>query len=802
MIGKTISHYKILEKLGGGGMGVVYKAEDTKLHRIVALKFLPPELTRDKEAKLRFIHEAQAASSLDHNNICAIHEVDETDDGQIFICMNYYDGETLKKKIEKGPLKLEEAIDITIQIASGLQKAHEKGIVHRDIKPANIFIINDGIVKILDFGLAKLSGQTMMTKIGSTLGTVAYMSPEQARGEEVDHRTDIWSLGVVLYEILTGKLPFRSDYEQAMIYSIINEAPTPVTEVRTGIPLELEMIITKCLEKDSSNRYQQADELIIDLHQLKKEVKSERGELEKVYGKVQSEKTSKNLVRFTAGIIFIVIVAGYFLLNRMMNHKQSEVIKSIAILPFDDMSPQKDQEYFCDGMTEQITTNLSRLQNLRVRGRNSVMQFKNTSKTIPQIAKELNVGYLLEGSIRKDANRVRVTVQLIKADDDYHLWANDYDRELDDIFMVQDDIAKTVTGILVTKLSAAEEEKIKTPKPINTEAYEYFMKGKYYHGKKFFNSNDIKDFTIAEKMLLTAIKLDSNYAAAYVELADLYNTYYWRKAKTDTEKNKYMNLQEQYLQKAFHLDPNSAEINRVQGNIYYAKGDRENAYQYLKRCVELDKNNIDNNIDFCTFLVQRGLYDVSIKYYLRVIELDPLEFAAYDWIRIAYWNMGQLDKAKIYSKKLLEIYPDDIYGLFMYARILFDMKKYDRFNEIRLKLEKMDTDSTYIKYLRSLQYILNGEKEKALKAYVKPDQSVYANLFFMRFYDHFGMDDEFIQYLQEDFERLKKEEQSWYLWLKNATLFDNLRTYPRFQEILEKHKQLYENNLRKYKDIE
>jgi serine/threonine protein kinase/dienelactone hydrolase len=265
MIGKTVSHYKILEKIGGGGMGVVYKAEDTKLKRVVALKFLPPELTRDEETKRRFIHEAQATSVLQHTNICTIHDIDQTDDGQMFICMDYYEGETLKLKIEKGILKIEEAIEYTIQIAQGLQKAHEKGIIHRDIKPANIIITNDSVVKIVDFGIAKLSSRTMLTKEGTTLGTVSYMSPEQTRGDSVDHRTDIWSLGVIFYEMLTGQLPFKGEYDQAVMYSIINEEPEPPKNLKKDITVELEKIIIRALAKDKNSRYNSANEMLKDL---------------------------------------------------------------------------------------------------------------------------------------------------------------------------------------------------------------------------------------------------------------------------------------------------------------------------------------------------------------------------------------------------------------------------------------------------------------------------------------------------------------------------------------------------------
>ncbi len=383
MIGQTISHYRILEKLGGGGMGVVYKAEDTKLKRTVALKFLPPDLTRDPEAKERFIHEAQAASALDHNNICNIHEIGETDDGQLFIAMACYEGETLKKKIEHEQLPMDKAIDIAIQIAQGLQEAHEHGIVHRDIKPANIIITNDGVAKILDFGLAKFAGQAKLTKTGSTVGTAAYMSPEQARGLDVDHRTDIWSLGVVLFEMLTGKLPFRGDHEAAMLYTIVHEEPAQVLEHRLDIPVGLALTVSRALQKEPKERYQSMRELFNDLKSVS-----------------------------TPGIQL---------------PKQE---KSIVVLPFDNLSPDPDQEYFSDGLTEEIISDLSNVRALRVISRSSAMTFKGTKKKIPDIAREVNVQYVLEGSVRKAGNSLRITAQLLDAQKDAHLWAEKYSGTL------------------------------------------------------------------------------------------------------------------------------------------------------------------------------------------------------------------------------------------------------------------------------------------------------------------------------------------------------------------------------------
>lgn len=314
MIGETISHYKILEKLGVGGMGVVYKAQDLKLDRLVAIKFLPPTFSLDEEAKQRFIHEAKAASSLQHHNICTIHEIDETVDGQLFICMDYYEGETLREKIKSGLLKIEEAVEISIKISEGLSAAHEKGIIHRDVKPANIFVTDRNEVKILDFGLAKRSDHTKISRIDSTAGTIAYISPEQAKGEEAALQSDIWSLGVVMYEMLTGQLPFKGEYDQVLIYSILNKEPKPITELRTGVSMGLERIINRCLEKEPSDRYQHIDELIVDLMRLEKESKQELiSYIKSDNTKILKKHNSKLVIGGIFFFITIIAVAGYFI---------------------------------------------------------------------------------------------------------------------------------------------------------------------------------------------------------------------------------------------------------------------------------------------------------------------------------------------------------------------------------------------------------------------------------------------------------------------------------------------------------
>jgi len=407
MIGEIISHYRILEKLGEGGMGVVYKAEDTKLDRTVALKFLPPELTRDIEAKERFVQEAKSAAALDHPNICTIYEINETEEGQTFMVMACYDGEPLDEKIESGPLKIDEAVDIASQITQGLSKAHEKEIVHRDIKPANILMTGDGVVKILDFGLAKLRGKTKLTKEGTTLGTVSYMSPEQAKGEGVDHRSDIWSLGVVLYEMITGQRPFRGDYDQAVMYSILNEQPEPPTGIRTGVPQELERMVHKCLQKEPGERYQTTSDLLADFRHFQRVSSTQTVPLQ-TETSTSWKKSNKKMIAGIAILIPLVIIAAVLLVRQFTPSQQSGLPerKMLVVLPFENLGPPED-EYFADGITEEIITVLAKVPGLFVIARNSTFTYKGKPVKIQKVAEDLGVRYVLEGSVRKSKDRVR-----------------------------------------------------------------------------------------------------------------------------------------------------------------------------------------------------------------------------------------------------------------------------------------------------------------------------------------------------------------------------------------------------------
>ena len=409
MIGKTISHYKILEKLGEGGMGVVYKAEDTKLKRTVALKFLPSELTHDKDAKNRFVHESRAAAALNHPNICTIHEVDESE-AQSFIAMECIEGQSIREKTETGPLKLEDSIDIAIQIAEGLKEAHEKDIVHRDIKSANIMVTEKGQAKIMDFGLAKLAGRTKLTKTGTTIGTVAYMSPEQTRGGKVNHRSDIWSMGVVLYEMITGQLPFKGDYEQAVMYSIMNEEPEPITGVRTGVPIELERIINKALAKNPEERYQHVDEILVDLRAVAKEalikIKPEESvpivegyEKEEPFQFTKRKKHNKKKALLIAAVATIALVAAAIYIIQKQRSKFVE--NRIVVVPFENKTGDESLDMLGQMAAEMITQEMSQISELEAVPLISVMDSYPIKKDKPSaftIAAQNEAGVLITGS--------------------------------------------------------------------------------------------------------------------------------------------------------------------------------------------------------------------------------------------------------------------------------------------------------------------------------------------------------------------------------------------------------------------
>ena len=658
MIGQTISHYKILEKLGEGGMGVVYKAEDTKLKRTVALKFLPPELTRDDEAKERFVHEAQAASALQHNNVSTIHEIDETDEGQMFICMDYYEGETLNEKIKSGPIKIEEALDIAIQIAQGLEKAHKKGIVHRDIKSGNILVTEDGVVKIVDFGLAKLRGQTKLTKEGTTLGTVAYMSPEQARGEEVDHRTDIWSLSVVLYEMLTGQLPFKGEYEQAVIYSILNDEPELMTGLRTGVPMELERIVNKCIEKSIDERYQTAGDLLADLRHLQRTMSAPTTQYRPEVPSIATGRLGRRGL-WVAGLVLAVALAVGISLRYFTSIEKEPISerKMLVVLPFQNLGSAED-EYFADGITEETTARLAGIHGLGVIARTSAMQYKNTDKTIQRIGEELGVEYVLEGTVRwqrspEGLSRVRITPQLIKASDATHLWASVYDKDMADIFQVQTDIAEQVAQALDIKLLEPERRALRTKPTDNSEAYDYYLRG-IDHNERGWSYDDHQEFELALQMHEKSVELDPDFALAYVFISNIHSWQYfggYDRTKERLAKSKAA------VDEALSLQPDMPEA-LIALAFYYYRGflDYDRALELFER---VQKARPNFSTEFIGWIQRRqGKWEQSVETIEKAFKLNPRSAITADQQGQSYTHMRRYKEAEEWYDRALSINPD------------------------------------------------------------------------------------------------------------------------------------------------
>jgi TolB-like protein/Flp pilus assembly protein TadD/predicted Ser/Thr protein kinase len=660
MIGQTVSHYTILEKLGEGGMGVVYKAEDTRLKRIVALKFLPQHLTSTTEDRARFLQEAQAAAMLNHPNICTIHAIEEHE-GRQFIDMEFVDGASLRTLL---PVKsLPEALAYAKQIGDALQEAHSHGVVHRDVKCDNIVINAKRQAKVMDFGLAKFKGAANLTRTSSTVGTTAYMAPEQLLGGEADARSDIFSFGVVFYEMLAGRKPFRGEHEAAMSYSIVNEEPTPLTAHRGDLPAGLMAIVEKMLKKNPDERYQSVDRILADLAGIT--------------GAAEAPKE-----------------AG---------------ITSLAVLAFEDMSSGKDQDYLCEGLAEELINALTKVGKLRVSARTSAFAFKGKQMDMREIGRKLGVQAVLEGSVRKAGSRLRISAQLISVADGYHIWSERYDRELRDVFEIQDEIADNIVRALKLVLTEQEKVSVDLPQTSVVEAYEYYLRGRrLFHAAKRNQDEAIQMFT-------RATELDPRYALAYCGLADCHSwRYLYHKAAetvlAEAEKASRMAIElqpnlaeahaslglavslrkaydeaEREFARAISLDPKNFEAHYFYGRTCFSRGDFAGAAREFEECARVRLEDFQSELllaDVYRSLKADQPYRDALKNGVARVErhlaLNPTDARAWYMGGGAWIQLGETEKGEQWVLRATELDPESVGTLYNAACAFAQLGKVER----------------------------------------------------------------------------------------------------------------------------
>ncbi|HUV29957.1 MAG TPA: protein kinase [Acidobacteriota bacterium] len=657
--GTQVGHYKIIEKIGAGGMGEVYLAEDTELGRKVALKFLPPHLCQEEDCRKRFKREAQAAAKLSHPNIIHVYEVSEHQ-GRPFFAMEHVEGRSLREFSAEKDLPIEQILELGIQICEGVHDAHEKGVTHRDIKPSNILIDSHGRAKIVDFGLASVVGSDQLTRTGSTLGTVGYMSPEQVQGKPIDHRSDLFSLGVVLYELITKQNPFKRDSEAATLKAVSDDTAHPMARYRADVPDGLQAIIDKALEKDVKTRYQHADGMLSDLMRIKRSLESGQSAIS-----VSSPDPHLRQTWWGAGALIVIVGVVAVLLTKPWSTK-TDADRSgtvmLAVLPFENLGDPED-EYFADGVTEEITTSLARLSGLGVISRTSAIQYKDTDKSLRQIGKELKVDYVLEGTIRWDKsganNRVRINPQLIRVADDLHLWADRYDAILMDIFAVQSTIAREVAAALDVALLQSERIGLADRPEVDPKAYDYYLRGKQYFSIARYRQDELRT---AEQMHLKAIELAPAFAPPYAELGGLYTEIHWDGIDTTQI---ILDSAKALIDIAVGLAPESPEPYQALGWYYYhGLHDFDRALDAFSTVLQRQPNNSLAIASVAWVERRQGKWEKAVDGLLRAVQLDPREPWYYHELGNTYNSSHRFEQAIVSYEQAIDLEPDNEWAFF------------------------------------------------------------------------------------------------------------------------------------------
>jgi serine/threonine protein kinase/tetratricopeptide (TPR) repeat protein len=780
LVGIELGHYRIVEKIGSGGMGEVYSARDEHLDREVAIKVLPAGTLADERSRKRFRKEALALSKLNHPNIATIHDFD-TQQGVDFLVMEYIPGITLSEKLAGRPLPEKEVVRLGTQLVEGLSAAHEHGVVHRDLKPGNLRLATDGRLKILDFGLAKLAQPATQeaeteseTRTGA--GTLPYMSPEQLQGETVDARSDIWAAGTVLYEMATGHTAFQEKIATATADAILHKPVAPPGRVAHDLSPQLEDIILKCLEKEPENRYQSAKELAVDLRRLS--TPSAGAPV-----RAADQKPWRRLVRVAiAGLVTLFTVAALLVAfnargwrDRLLGRVGQPRISSLAVLPLANLSRDPEQEYFADGMTEALITDLAKTADFRVISRTSVMHYKGTEKSLPEIARELRVDAVVEGSVQRSENRVRITAQLIRAATDQHLWAESYERDLQDILGLQNEVAHAITQQVEGRLSQKNEARRESYRPVNPGAYEAYLKGRY-----FWNKRDRASLEKSLGYFNEAIAKDPNYALAYAGLADVYVVYGpdWAMAPNDVnEKAKAA------AQKALEIDDSLAEAHTSLGSIYHNEWNWPGAEREFKRAIELNPNYATAHHWYSIYLATAGRFDETVKEAEKAAELDPLSLIISSSLGDRLLDARRYEDATNQCRKTLDMDPNFGLGhLCIGTSYVNEGHFQEGITELQKATELLPGSPDSIAHL-GIAYALSGDHAQARKILSKlknPSQPHLPAYSIAMVYAGLADKEQTIFWLKKGYEERNDD----MIYMKIEPVFDPIRSDPRFQDLI------------------